>query len=114
MTGLLYHSELITISLQEAFTLAHTQSAIKRLRQNEKRRARNRFFRTTARTEVKKVHKLVEAGELSDVRQAAVEAIRALDKAAQKGVIHRNNAARRKSRLMKYINKAYQQTSEAS
>jgi small subunit ribosomal protein S20 len=92
--------------------LAHTRSAIKRLRQNEKRRARNRFFRATARTEIKKTRRLIEAGELDEAREAVVQAIKALDKAAQKGVIHKNNAARRKSRLMKYLNAALQQAGE--
>jgi small subunit ribosomal protein S20 len=92
--------------------LAHTRSALKHLRQNARRRARNRFFKTTARTEVKKTRQLIEAGQFDEARQAVVQAVKALDKAAQKGVIHRNNAARRKSRLMKALNQAQQQTGE--
>jgi small subunit ribosomal protein S20 len=108
-----FYAEIISPSAcKEVVPLAHTRSAIKRLRQNEKRRARNRFFRATARTEIKKTRRLIEAGELDEAREAVVQAIKALDKAAQKGVIHKNNAARRKSRLMKYLNAALQQAGE--
>lgn len=88
--------------------MANTKSAIKRARQNERRRVRNRIVRTSARTAVKKA--LTQIGETNGQvdMSATVEAVRmavsALDKAAQKGVIHRNNAARRKSRLMKRLN----------
>jgi len=92
--------------------LAHTRSALKHLRQNDRRHARNRFFKVTARTEVKKTKQLIEAGQLDEAREAVIEAIKALDKAAQKGVIHRNNAARRKSRLMKQLNQATMQAGE--
>lgn len=76
------------------------------MRQNEKRRQRNRVYRTKARTFVKKTRRLVAEGKLEEAEQAASHACQALDKAASKGVIHKNNAARRKSRLMTYLNKA--------
>ena len=82
--------------------MANLKSAIKRMRQNPKRHARNRYFSTRARTMVKKA--LVELESSSeDARKATLEAIRALDKAAEKGIIHKNNASRRKGRLMRRL-----------
>ena len=83
--------------------MANKMSAIKRNRQNEKRRLHNRLFRGRARTEVKKARLAMESGELENAREATQQAIIALDKAAQKGMIHKKNAARRKSRLMKKL-----------
>ncbi|MGD2027414.1 MAG: 30S ribosomal protein S20 [Anaerolineales bacterium] len=83
--------------------MANKKSAIKRMRQNEKRRIHNRLFRGRARTEVKKARLAIESGELETARSAAQAAVKALDKAASKGIIHKNNAARRKSRLMKQL-----------
>jgi small subunit ribosomal protein S20 len=81
-------------------TLANIKSAIKRNKQNEKRRLRNRHFKGRARSFIKKARMAIEAEDVSEARQATLEAISALDKAAEKGVLHKNNAARRKSRLM--------------
>ena len=83
--------------------MAKTSSAKKRIRQNKKRRLRNRTFRGRARTSVKKARLAMEAGNVEEAREATMEAVKALDKAAEKGVLHRNNAARRKSRLMKRL-----------
>jgi small subunit ribosomal protein S20 len=83
--------------------LANIKSQIKRNRQNEKRRLRNRVYRGSARTEIKKARIAIENGDLGEARQATMIAISALDRAAEKGVIHKNNAARRKSRLMKSL-----------
>ena len=90
---------------REDFKLPNTPSAEKRVRQNEKRRLRNRVYRTRARTLVKRTRRLVAEGDIEAAEQAALQACRALDKAASKGVIHKNSAARRKSRLMKHLNK---------
>ncbi len=90
-----------------------TRSAEKRMRQNEKRRARNRLYRTRARTFVKRTRRLIAEGKLEEAEETAYWACRALDKAAAKGVIHKNNAARRKSRLLKHLNKAKVQTAAA-
>ena len=90
--------------------MANLKSAIKRVRSSEKRRLRNRQFRTVARTCVKKARTQIEAGALDEAQKSVAEAIRALDKAAEKGIIHRNNAARRKSRLMSQLNQARQST----
>lgn len=79
--------------------MANIKSQIKRNKQNEKRRLRNRNFRGAARTAVKTARANMTEAEIK-------KAISALDKAAEKGVIHPKNAARRKSRLMKAAHKA--------
>lgn len=73
------------------------------MRQNEKRRLRNRIFRGRARTFVKKARSTIQRGTLEEAIQATRLAVSALDKAAEKGILHKNNAARRKSRLMKRL-----------
>lgn len=78
--------------------MANIKSAEKRWRQSLKRRLRNRVTRTAARTYIKTVNRGIGAGEPDP--GALKLAVRALDKAAEKGIIHPNNAARRKSRLM--------------
>jgi small subunit ribosomal protein S20 len=83
--------------------LANIKSAIKRNKQNEKRRVKNRVYRGKARTFVQKARTAIEGGDVEASKAATLNAISALDKAAQKGVIHKNNAARRKSRLMKRL-----------
>lgn len=83
--------------------MANIKSQIKRNKQNESRRLRNRFFLGNARKAVGKAVVTLDAGESADSREAVLLAVRALDKAAEKGVIHKNNAARRKSRLMKRL-----------
>ena len=83
--------------------MANIKSQIKRNKQNEKRRLRNRFFVGHARTSVKKARLAIEEGEKENAIEATRMAISVLDKAAEKGVIHKNNAARRKSRLMKRL-----------
>jgi small subunit ribosomal protein S20 len=76
------------------------KSSQKRERQNKKHRARNRTYKSTARTLIKKAFTAIESGNLEDAKIATGEAVKALDKAAAKGAIHKNNASRRKSRLM--------------
>jgi small subunit ribosomal protein S20 len=85
--------------------LANHKSALKRIRSSEKKRVRNRLVRSKTRTEVKKARTAIQTGDVASARQATLEAIRTLDKAAVKGVLHRNNVARRKSRLMKRLAK---------
>ena len=80
--------------------MANTKPAIKRMRQNPKRRLRNRHFTGRARTFVKKARETFDGGTIEEARAATLEAISALDKAAEKGVLHKNNASRRKGRLM--------------
>jgi small subunit ribosomal protein S20 len=83
--------------------LANIKSAIKRNKQNEKRRLRNRIYRGRARTFVKDAREQIDAENLEESRTATLKAISALDRAAQKGTLHKNNAARRKSRLVKKL-----------
>lgn len=83
--------------------MANIKSAIKRNKQNEKRRLRNRVFRGRARTYVRQARKTIEEGDVQVAREVTLDAIRALDKAAEKGILHKNNAARRKSRLMRSL-----------
>ena len=86
--------------------MANKKSAEKRARQAQKAYERNRWYRGRARTFVKRARSLIEAGDLEGADDGIRRACQALDTAAQKGVIHRNNAARRKSRLMKAYHKA--------
>ncbi|MDY7040582.1 MAG: 30S ribosomal protein S20 [Chloroflexota bacterium] len=86
--------------------MANTKSAIKRIRSSERKRERNVTYRSRARTSVKKARMLIDEGQLDEAEVAVRQAIHALDKAAEKGIIHKNNAARRKSRLMQRFNQA--------
>ena len=83
-----------------------TKSAQGEMRLAERRRMRNKSVRTQCKTSITKAEKLIFTGALDPARSAVVSAISALDNAAKKGVIHANNAARRKSRLMKKLNQA--------
>ena len=84
--------------------MANIKSQIKRNKQNQKRRMRNRVYRGTARTYVRKAEAALKVGDAQASQEETLKAIKALDKAASKGVIHKNNAARRKSRLVKKLN----------
>ena len=86
--------------------MANIKSAAKRARQNVKRREFNRYYRTTARSQVRRARAQIDGNELEEAEKTIQAAIKALDKAAQKKIIHPNNAARRKSRLVKALNKA--------
>ncbi|MCJ7520203.1 MAG: 30S ribosomal protein S20 [Anaerolineaceae bacterium] len=83
--------------------MANIKSAIKRNRQNEKRRQLNRIFRGSARTQVKDAKEAIVSGDKEKATAEVNEAIQKLDRAAAKGIVHKNNAARRKSRLMKRL-----------
>ncbi|MCB0060770.1 MAG: 30S ribosomal protein S20 [Caldilineaceae bacterium] len=83
--------------------MANIKSAEKRNRQTAKRTANNRIVRGNARTALKRARKSLADGA-PETREEVMVAMRALDKAASKGVLHPNNAARRKSRLMKALN----------
>ncbi len=82
--------------------MANIQSQIKRNRQNEKRRVRNRTFRGAARTAITQARAAFAEGS-PETKEAVLKAISMLDKAAERGVIHKNNASRRKGRLMKKL-----------
>ncbi|GIL09133.1 MAG: 30S ribosomal protein S20 [Chloroflexota bacterium] len=83
--------------------MANHPSALKRIRQNEKRRLHNRMYRTRTRTFVKRARVAMRSGTPAEAAEATRQAIRDLDMAASRGVIHPRNAARRKSRLMKQL-----------
>ena len=76
-----------------------SKQAKKRVRQSEKRRLHNRVMRSTLRTQIKKVLKAVEAGDKSAAQAAYSAAVPAIDRVAEKKMIHKNKAARHKSRL---------------
>jgi small subunit ribosomal protein S20 len=84
---------------------------MKQMRQNERRRMRNRRFQSAARTYIKKTRRLIAEGNLEEAQAVAQQAISTLDKAAVKGILHRNNVARRKARLMRQLNQALSQQS---
>jgi small subunit ribosomal protein S20 len=83
--------------------LANIKSQIKRNRQNENRRLRNRVFRGTARAAIKKARTALQGESTPESQATVLAAVSALDVAAKKGTIHRKNAARRKGRLMKAL-----------
>ena len=88
--------------------MANIKSSEKRIRVAERRRARNKPFRTAARTYVKKANLAIEDGDQEAAATAVGDAISMLDRVASKGIVHKNNAARRKSRLMKRFNRLAQ------
>ncbi|MGN6782097.1 MAG: 30S ribosomal protein S20 [Marmoricola sp.] len=81
--------------------MANIKSQIKRNRQSELARERNKAVKSGLKTAVRKVHEAVAAGNADDARALAADAAKRLDKAASKGVIHKNQAANRKSALQK-------------
>ncbi|HET6151771.1 MAG TPA: 30S ribosomal protein S20 [Marmoricola sp.] len=81
--------------------MANIKSQIKRNRQNEAAHERNKAVRSALKTAVRKFREAVSAGNGAEAKTLAAEAGRALDKAASKGVIHKNQAANRKSSLAK-------------
>ena len=83
-----------------------TKSARRQVRVAEGRRLRNRSITSECKTSITKAERLIFSGELEAAQKAVMEATSCLDKAAEKGIIHPNNAARRKSRLMKKLNEA--------
>lgn len=84
--------------------MANIKSQIKRNRQNEQANQRNRAVRSELKTRSKKVDAAIEAGD--DADEALRDAVKRIDQAAAKGVLHKNTAARRKSRLAKKVNGA--------
>lgn len=83
--------------------MPNNAAAEKRMRQERKRRLHNRMVKSIVKTEITKARQAIDTGSES-AEEAVREAVSELDRAAKKGVIHRNNAARRKSRLMKQLN----------
>ncbi len=88
--------------------MPNTKSAKKRLRQNVERRLRNRATKSAMRTQLRKVHEAVKAGDIEKAETEFREAAKRLDRAGAQNIIHRNAAARTKSRLQALIKKAKQ------
>ncbi len=84
--------------------MAHHKSALKRIKQNKVKNARNRHVRSTMRTFVKKIREAVENKDLAAAKEALAAAIPVIDKSATKGVIHKATASRNVSRLTKLVN----------
>jgi small subunit ribosomal protein S20 len=86
--------------------VANIKSQIKRVKTNEKRRQRNKSVRSSVRTAVRRFREAVEAGDADKATELQRAASKALDQAASKGVIHKNQAANRKSAMAKRVNAA--------
>lgn len=84
--------------------MAHSLSAKKRVRQNEKRRARNRSRKEEIKTEIKGFTGAIAAGDVSAAETALRSTVSVLDKVASKNTIHKNAASRKRSRLTKQLN----------
>ena len=86
--------------------MPNNAAAEKRMRQEQRRRAFNRSTKSIVKTNITKARQAIAAPNISGeaAEDAVRQAVSELDKAAKKGVIHKNNAARRKSRLMKQLN----------
>ena len=84
--------------------MANMKSAIKRIRVNEKSRAANRTVKSNMRTNIKRVESLISENNVEEAQAALKVAVKKIDKAVQKGVIHKNNGTRQKSRLTKKVN----------
>lgn len=86
--------------------MAHSASAKKRMRQNEKQRLRNKSARSKMRTLIKKFRALVDEGKVSEAETFYPTVAKEIDMTARKGAIHTNTASRYKSRLQKLLNQA--------
>ena len=84
--------------------MAHTINALKRIRQNKKLQFGNKMVKSRIKTQIKSVLNLVEKKDIESIKKEFINAVRLLDKAKSKGVLHPNNVARRKSRLSAKVN----------
>lgn len=83
-----------------------SESAKREMRAAAKKQDRNKTIRTLTKTDVKKAGKVLSSGDVEAAKTSVKEAISTLDRAAEKKILHKNNVARKKSRLMKRLNKA--------
>lgn len=90
--------------------MAHTKSAKRMIVVSREKRKRNRAVKSSVKTLIDKAEEVIAAKDLEKAREAVKKAAVAIDKAAKKGVVHPNNAARHKSRLMKKFNAAFPQS----
>ena len=88
--------------------MANTKQAAKRARRDARRRERNRYHLSRMRTYIKKFRRMVESGQLEEAKEFLPEVISVIYHTASKGVIHKNEAARRASRVQALLNKALQ------
>jgi len=86
--------------------MANTKQAAKRARRDARRRERNRYHLSRMRTYIKKFRRMVESGQLEEAKEFLPEVISVIYHTASKGVIHKNEAARRASRVYELLNKA--------
>ncbi|PWU68465.1 30S ribosomal protein S20 [Gracilibacillus dipsosauri] len=84
--------------------MANIKSAIKRVRTNEDRRLHNQSIKTDMRSHIKKVEALVESKDVENAKVALQTAVKKIDKAVRKGLVHQNKGNRQKSRLAKKVN----------
>ncbi|GGN54697.1 MULTISPECIES: 30S ribosomal protein S20 [Oceanobacillus] len=84
--------------------MANIKSAIKRVRTNDKKRSLNLAKKSDMRTAIKQVEKYVEANDVENAKTALNATIKKIDKVVQKGIIHKNNGERHKTRLIKKVN----------
>ena len=83
-----------------------SKSAQKMVRVSSRRQQRNKSVRSEVKTNINKAEKIIFSGDLEAARKAVKTAVVSLDKASEKGILHANNTARRKSRLLKKLNEA--------
>jgi len=85
--------------------MANRKAAVKRIKTSEKKRVANSSIKSKVKTEISKVRKLVETNQ-EEAQKLLPTAISAIDKACKKGILHKNTASRKKSRLLHAINSA--------
>ena len=81
-----------------------SKSAQKMVRVSSRRQQRNKSVRSEVKTNITKAEKVIFSGDIEAARKAVKSAVSSLDKASEKGILHANNTARRKSRLLKKLN----------
>lgn len=91
-----------------------SKSVLKRIRQNEKRRLRNQSWETKIKTSIKKVEEAISKKEKEIVQNALNEAVKIIRKAVAEGIIHKNTASRKISRLMKKVNSSFVASSDSN
>ncbi len=85
--------------------MANIKSAKKRIKVIAKKTMRNKMIKSRTKTAIKKLITAVESGDKNEAKIALINAISTIDKATSKGIYHKNNASRKKSRLTKLVNK---------
>lgn len=94
--------------------MANLKSSIKDIKRNEKRRLRNKSAKSAMKTFIKKARAAAASGDVEAIQRLVAQACSAIDKTAERGIIHKNQAARRKSRLMRYVNQMLAQRATTS